>query len=67
MRSQKKDNISIPYTMNEVELKCVSDTAYLGVNTNEHLSWEPHITNVIACAEEKLAFLERNLKGCPKA
>ena len=37
-KSQKKDNVSIPYTMNEVELKRVSDTAYLGVNINEHLS-----------------------------
>ena len=65
-KSQKKDNVSIPYTMNEVELKRVSDTAYLGVNINEHLSWEPHISNVIARAEGKLAFLERNLKGCPQ-
>ena len=65
-KSQKKDNVSIPYTMNEGELKRVSDTAYLSVNINEHLSWKPHISNVIARAEGKLTFLERNLKGCPQ-
>ena len=35
-------------------------------NINEHLSWEPHIASVMAKAEGKLAFLERNLKGCQK-
>ena len=65
-KAQKRDSVSNPYMMKQVELSRVSDTAYLGVDINEHLSWEPHISNVIARAEGKLAFLERNLKGCPQ-
>ena len=37
-KKQKRENVCIPYIMKGVELQRVSDTAYLGVNINEHLS-----------------------------
>ena len=50
---------------NEV-LQEVSDAKYLGIQIDNKLDWNKHISTVAPRGQSKLAFLNRNLKGCPK-
>ena len=47
-------------------LQAVTDEKYLGILISNDLSWGPHIQNTATTANQKLGFLMRNLKGCPK-
>ena len=42
-----------------------TDAKYLGIQIDNKLDWNKH-TTVAARGQSKLAFLNRNLKGCPK-
>ena len=50
---------------NEI-LQEVSDAKYLGIQIDNKRDWNKHISTVAARGQSKLAFLNRNLKGCPK-
>ena len=47
-------------------LGSVTEEKYLGVLISHDLSWSPHISKLATTASQKLGFLMRNLKGCPK-
>ena len=47
-------------------LQEVSDAKYLGIQIDNKLDWNKHISTVAARSQSKLAFLNRNPKGCPK-
>ena len=51
---------------NWIGLQEVSDAKYLGIQIDNKLDWNKHISTVAARGQSKLAFLNRNLKGCPK-
>ena len=48
------------------EILQVSDAKYLGIQIDNKLDWNKHISTAAARGQSKLAFLNRNLKGCPK-
>ena len=50
---------------NEI-LQEVSDAKHLGIQIDNKLDWNKHISTVAAIGQSKLAFLNRNRKGCPK-
>ena len=59
----KKDHM---YELCGSILQAVSSEKYLGVLISDDLSWGPHIQRTATTANQKLGFLMRNLKGCPK-
>ena len=54
------------YSLGNKILQEVSDAKYLGIQIDNKLDWNKHISTVAARGESKLVFLNRNLKGCPK-
>ena len=54
------------YSLGNEILQEVSDAKYLGIQIDNKLDWNKHISTVAAKGQSKLAFLNRNLKGCPK-
>ena len=44
----------------------MTEEKYLGVLISHDLSWSPHIPKLTTTTNQKLGFLIRNLRGCPK-
>ena len=53
------------YSLGKEILQEVSDAKYLGIQIDNKLDWNKPISTVAARGQSKLAFLNRNLKGCP--
>ena len=54
------------YSLGNEILHEVSDAKYLGIQINNKLDWNKHISTIAARGQSKLAFIYRNPKGCPK-
>ena len=54
------------YSLGNAILQEESDAKYLGMQIDNKLDWNKHISTVAARSQSKLAFLNRNIKGCPK-
>ena len=54
------------YSLGNEILQEVSDAKYFCIQIDNKLDWNKHISTVAAGGQSKLAFINRNLKGCPK-
>jgi hypothetical protein len=64
--TRKKSPLTYNYQMHGSPLERVSSATYLGVEISSTLSWEPHISNITAKANNTLSMLRRNLKHAPQ-
>ena len=64
--SRSRKSLQHFYSLGNEVLQEVSDAKYLGIQIDNKLDWNKHISTVAARGQSKLAFLNRNLKGCPK-
>ena len=63
--TKKQSPILATYNIHNVSLSPVDSAKYLGVNIDCKLNWTTHCKAVCNKASSTLAFLERNLRGCP--
>ena len=54
------------YQLDGCILKHVSNHPYLGIELSDCLTFSAHIANIVSSACQKLGFLRRNLKCCPR-
>ncbi len=64
--SRKRTPHSFSYSLSGQVLEEVPEAKYLGVTISNDLEWSKHINVVSNKANAKIAFLRRNLKGCPE-
>jgi hypothetical protein len=64
--SRKRNPLHTFYSLSGQILKEVREAQYLGVTIDSNIDWTKHISSLASKANAKLAFLQRNLKGCPQ-
>ena len=62
MRVGKKKSCPPDYMLHGINLAIVSEVKYLGVIIDSNLNWSKQVSEVVAKANKKLAFLRRNLR-----
>ena len=63
--TNKHQPIQVPYTIHNVILSVVPSAKYLGVHIDSKISWNTQCSALCNKANSTLAFLQRNLYGCP--
>ena len=51
-----------PYVMHDQQLEFVTEAKYLGITISNNLSWNNHINNIEASANQAQGMLRRNIK-----
>ena len=64
--NRKSRIIQADYTIHNQQLAQVDSSKYLGVNISRNLSWKRHIDITCKKANQTLAFLQRNIRTCPR-
>ena len=64
--TNKRNTLDYTYQIHGHPLKLEDSTKYLGVNLHPKLSWSPHITATAHKADHTRAFLQRNMRSCPR-
>ena len=64
--TNKRNTLDYTYKIRGHPLKLEDSTKYLGVNLHPKLSWSPHITATAHKADHTRAFLQRNMRSCPR-
>ena len=53
------------YNIHNTNLQEVNTAKYLGVNINNKLSWNDHISSMLKKAHSTFGFIQRNVSSCP--
>ena len=64
--TNKHTPIQVPYNIHNVLLSVVPSAKYLGVHIDSKISWNTQCSSLCNKANSTLAFLQRNLSGCPQ-
>ena len=62
----KRNVIQEDYTIHDHILKITDTVKYLGVELHNKLSWQKHIHSTTRKADATRAFLQRNMRRCPR-
>ena len=65
--TNKRNRQLSDYYIQNTLIKANSQVKYLGVTIDKHLTFNNHIKNIANKANTVRAFLQRNLKSCPKS
>ena len=65
--TNKNSPIRTNYKIHNTNLSHIDSAKYLGVTIDSSLSWTAHCNAVCNKANSTLAFLQRNLHGCPSS
>ena len=65
--TNKRNRQLSDYYIQNTLIKANSQVKYLGVTIDKHLTFNDHIKNIANKANTVGAFLQRNLKSCPKS
>lgn len=63
----KRTPIQANYVIHGKTLRNANSVKYLGVTISQTLNWKQHVNTITKKANITLAFLKRNLNGCPIA
>ena len=55
-----------PYVIHDQQLEIVTETKYLGITISNNLSWNNHINNIEASANQAQGMLRRHIKKAPQ-
>ena len=61
----KRNPIVVNYRIHETNLLSQKTVKYLGLNINQHLSWNDHIDIITKKANTLTSLLNRNIRDCP--
>ena len=64
--TNKLKPIEADYYMHNQKLQNVDEAKYLGLLIHKKLSWKSHVSKIIKKANQTRAFLQRNLRICPR-
>ena len=64
--TNKRNIIKTDYQIHGQTLQTVDSAKYLGVNIQSKLNWSPHIATTAHKADNTRAFLQRNMRSCPR-
>ena len=64
--TNKHNPIQVPYNIHNVMLSIVPSAKYLGIHIDSKISWNTQCNSLCNKANRTLAFLQRNLYGCPQ-
>ena len=63
--TRKKTSIKHCYRIHSQQIQQNKSAKYLGVVTDQHLTWKEHVNNICSKAIQAKAFLQQNLHQCP--
>lgn len=64
--TNKRTIIPNEYTIHGKTLQQVDQAKYLGINIQSKISWSSHVASTARKADGTRAFLQRNMRTCPK-
>ena len=65
--TNKKKPIIFDYQIHGQTLQRVDSAKYLGVEITSNITWSKHISQVTTKANRTSAFIQRNMRNCPKS
>ena len=65
-KTKKRRRVINTYLMNGIRLQSQTHNPYLGVELQDDLKWDTHITNATSKENKCPGFLRRNLARCPE-
>ena len=64
--TNKRHPVQQSYKIHDQALEAVPSAKYLGITLDQNMKWNQHICHLASKANSTRAFLQRNIKSCPR-